>query len=83
MTLKVGKRSFGENADSSFLEAKWERVEIPPCAHCPAGRTKVGGWDSLEAVERGRKLRTWSRIREEKMEAVTSLPLLFPPLLMI
>lgn len=34
----------------------------------------VGGWDSLRAVEKGKEFRTWRRFREEKMEAVISLP---------
>lgn len=56
--------------------------DFPLCAPCPGGRTRVGCWEVLGAVERGRNFRTWRRFREEKKEAVISVPPPFSPLLM-
>lgn len=83
MTLKAGKGDLERMLIGVSLRVSGKGWRFPPCAPCPGSRTRVGGLDSLGAVERGRDFRTWRRFTEEKMEAVISLPPPFPLLLMI
>lgn len=83
MTLNAGKGDLERTLVGVSLRVSGKGWRLLPCAPCPGDKTRVGGWDSLGAVERGREFRTWRRFREEKTEAVISLPPPFTPLLMI